>query len=178
MIFFKTDYKMMYNTKINLLSGVLLGMLLLGLTACNPSAKEVETETEPASTENLSTSTDGKQEISPLIISSEQFVELVSDYRKAWKYKGDKPCVVDFYADWCRPCKAMEPVFEKMAKQYAGKVNFYKVNVDSNEEIASAYYIMGIPTLFFCSSDGELIRVAGYQTEEQIAANIELIESK
>ncbi|MDR2409989.1 MAG: thioredoxin fold domain-containing protein [Bacteroidales bacterium] len=173
---------MMHNIKINLLSGGLLGLLFLGLTACNPLVKEVETTiettTEPTATENPSTNTDDKQEISPLIISSAQFIELVSDYRKAWKYKGNKPCVVDFYADWCRPCKAMEPAFAKLAEQYAGKVDFYKVNVDSNEEIASAYYIMGIPALFFCSSDGEPIRVAGYQTEEQIAANIEMIVSK
>lgn len=170
----------MHKIKIKLLSGGLLGLLLWGLTACNPLAKETETASTSTSisTEDLSINTDDKQEIRPLIISSAQFSEWVSDYRKTWKYKGDKPCVVDFYADWCRPCRAMEPALAKMAEQYAGKVDFYKINIDSNEEITDAYHIMGIPTLFFCSSEGELIRIAGYQTEEEIAANIEMIVSK
>jgi thioredoxin len=181
----KTDYKMMRNISINLLSAI-GGLLLITFSACNLSTKEredipeINQEMEPAlvSTETAVSVTEEEEFISSLTISSEQFIKLVSDYRKEWKYKGKKPCVVDFYADWCRPCKLMEPTFEKMAKQYAGEVDFYKVDVDSNEEIVNAFHLMGIPTLFFCSSNGELIRVAGYQSEEQLIANIVQIISK
>ncbi|MDR1878169.1 MAG: thioredoxin fold domain-containing protein, partial [Bacteroidales bacterium] len=96
-----------------------------------------------------------------------------ADYRTTWKYKGDKPCVVDFYADWCRPCKEMYPTLVKMAELYAGKVDFYTIDVDSNSEISDAYNIRGIPTLFFCSSKGELTRIAGLLSEEEIKIIIE-----
>ena len=72
----------------------------------------------------------------------------------------------------------MEPSFAKMAEKYAGKVHFYKINVDYNKGITSAYQITGIPTLFFCSMDGKMTRVAGYLTEEQIDANVKMILQK
>lgn len=163
--------------------------LLFVFVACNSSAKEMENkgqiytpkidkEEESAPIEELPAASVEQNTASPVSITSEQFIKLVSDYRKEWKFKGSKPCVVDFYADWCRPCKMMEPAFAKMAEKYAGKVDFYKINVDYNKDISSAYQITGIPTLFFCSRDGKLTRIAGYLTEEQIAANVEMIISK
>jgi thioredoxin len=118
------------------------------------------------------------EEKKPVVINQEQFAKLVADYNKEWKYLGKKPCVVDFYADWCRPCRMMEPAFAKMAEKYAGKVDFYKINVDYNKGISSAYQITGIPTLFFCSADGKLTRVSGLLSEEQITAYIEMILAK
>lgn len=165
----------------------LSGLFLFALNACNSSATNTETdiskvnenrEISPTANETPPNDINEEQPDHPITISSEQFMQLVSDYHKKWKYKGEKPCVVDFYADWCRPCKMMEPAIEKMAKQYAGKVDFYKVDVDVNEDITNAYKIMGIPTLFFCSLDGELIRIPGALTEEQLIANIELIVEK
>ena len=159
-----------------------LGIGIFIFVACNSSAKEINDKgliypSEIEIEEDLETITEfvSKEPNKPTNISSGEFVKLISDYSKEWNYKGKKPCVVDFYADWCRPCKMMEPSFAKMAEKYAGKINFYKVNVDYNKDIANAYQITGIPTLFFCSLDGKLIRVVGYQTEEQIAANLEAI---
>jgi thioredoxin len=118
------------------------------------------------------------KENKPISITSEQFITLVADYHKEWKYVGKKPCVVDFYADWCRPCRMMEPAFAKVAEKYADKVNFYKINVDYNKDISNAYQITGIPTLFFCSTNGKLTRISGYLTEEQITEKVEMILSK
>jgi len=118
------------------------------------------------------------EEKKPIVITQEQFIKLVADYRKEWKYLGKKPCVVDFYADWCRPCRMMDPAFAKMAEKYANKVYFYKINVDHNKGISNAYQIAGIPTLFFCSMDGKMTRVGGLLTEEQLSANIEMILPK
>jgi thioredoxin len=176
----------MSNTKMIILS-CFAGLLLNAFIACNPSSKDTgnnpntsevneSKDVQPMPTENLSVNTDDQSPVRS--ISSEQFIELVSDYRKEWHYKGNKPCVVDFYADWCRPCRIMEPAFKKVAEQYAGKVDFYKINVDSNEEIADVYQIMGIPSLFFCASDGNLIRIAGALTEEQIKDHVEMIVPK
>ena len=163
----------------------ILGFMLFIFVGCNSSAKEIndketvytsekEIEKKSEPIESPASTTESK----PINITSEQFIKLVSDYSKEWKYKGTKPCVIDFYADWCRPCKMMEPAFAKMAEKYSGEIDFYKINIDYSQGIADAYQVMGIPTLFFCSMDGKLIRVVGYQTEEQIGANLEMIMSK
>ena len=181
---------MFKNSKNRLIVSV-LGLGLVLFVGCSSSANEMNNKGQlytsekeiiekSAPTEDLiATATEQKTEQNkPIIITSEQFIKLVADYRKEWKYVGKKPCVVDFYADWCRPCRMMEPSFAKMAEKYAGKVNFYKINVDYNKDISGAYQIEGIPTLFFCSADGKLNRVAGLLTEEQLNANIETMLSK
>lgn len=71
------------------------------------------------------------------------------------KYLGEGPCVVDFYASWCGPCKALAPELEKMAERFKGKVRFYKVDVDMNGDLASAYGIQSIPTLVFFDKNGK-----------------------
>ena len=177
----------MLKNRTNKLILSILGFLLVLFIGCNSFANEVndkvqlyafeeEIEEKHEQVEEMIASpTENKK---PIVITSEQFIKLVADYRKEWKFVGKKPCVVDFYADWCRPCKMMEPSFAKMAEKYAGKVDFYKINVDFNKAISSAYQITGIPTLFFCSMDGKMNRVAGYLTEEQIDANVKMILSK
>ena len=168
---------------------VLLSILFI---ACNSSANNTELLNQKKQViEELQDETTVKEAIAddatsnqtknkPISITSDQFAQLVADFRKdkEWKFKGKKACVVDFYADWCRPCKMMEPAFEKVAEKYAGKVDFYKINVDYNKDISSAYQITGIPTLFFCSANGKMTRIAGYLTEEQIITNVDAILAK
>ena len=72
-----------------------------------------------------------------------------------WKYEGDKPAIVDFYATWCGPCKALAPVLEELAKEYAGKVYIYKIDVDKEEELAGAFGIRSIPTLLWIPQSGK-----------------------
>lgn len=162
----------------------IMGLLSVVFIACNSSAKGIENKANEMKTPLEIPKTDEKiadevkETKKPLPISSEQFVKWVADYHKEWKYKGDKPCVVDFHADWCRPCRMMEPAFVKMAEKYAGKINFYKVNIDENKEISNAYQITGIPTLFFCSLDGKLTRIMGYRSEEQLQESIEMMLKK
>jgi len=169
----------MLKRKENRLILGILGVLLVLFVGCNSFASETKNRellyVQEETSDMLATQTEEKK---PIAITQEQFIKLVADYRKEWKFVGKKPCVVDFYADWCRPCKMMEPSFAKMAEKYAGKVNFYKVNVDYNKEISAAYQITGIPTLFFCSMDGKMTRVAGYLTEEQIDTNVKMILPK
>lgn len=85
------------------------------------------------------------------------FLKRVADYEnnpQEWKFLGDKPAVIDFYAAWCGPCKALAPVLEELAADYAGKVDIYKVNVDDEEELASLFKIRTIPTLLFIPMEG------------------------
>jgi thioredoxin len=85
-------------------------------------------------------------------LSTASFKQKVFNYEvnKTWKFAGDKPCIIDFYADWCGPCRILAPTVEKVANDYKGKINVYKVNIDENPELANAFGISGIPAVLFC----------------------------
>ena len=72
-----------------------------------------------------------------------------------WAYKGSIPCIIDFYADWCRPCREVAPILEDLAKKYDGKIIVYKVNTDKERELSKALGIESIPTFFFIPAKGE-----------------------
>ena len=74
---------------------------------------------------------------------------------KEWKFEGEKPCIIDFYADWCGPCKMVAPVLEELAKDFDGKINVFKVNTEEEQELASAFGIRSIPSFLFVPSDGQ-----------------------
>lgn len=69
---------------------------------------------------------------------------------KQWEYLGDKPCIVDFYASWCAPCKILAPILDELAEEYKDKIYVYKVNTENEEELAANFNIRSIPTLLFC----------------------------
>lgn len=84
-------------------------------------------------------------------LTKETFLNKVFNYEKnkEWKYEGDKPALIDFYADWCGPCKMVAPVLEDLAKDYDGKMNIYKVNTEEEQELASVFGIRSIPSFLF-----------------------------
>ncbi len=90
-------------------------------------------------------------------LTTQEFKEKVFDYEKnkEWKYAGVLPAIVDFYADWCGPCKMVAPVLQDIAKDYAGKILVYKVDTESERELASAFGISSIPTLLFVPKNGK-----------------------
>lgn len=78
-----------------------------------------------------------------------------------WKYKGAVPAVIDFYADWCSPCKLIAPILEQLSKEYDGKISMYKVNTEKETELARAFGITSIPSILFVPLDGEPQMAAG-----------------
>lgn len=90
-------------------------------------------------------------------IDTDGFKKKVFDYEtsKEWKFAGDLPCLVDFYADWCGPCKMIAPTLETLAKEYEGKLNIYKINTDQEVELAGAFGIQSIPSLLFIPREGQ-----------------------
>lgn len=102
-------------------------------------------------------------------LDTDGFTNKVADLSKEWKYLGDKPAVVDFYADWCGPCKAISPILDEIAKEYAGELYIYKINVDNDPYIADAFNIQAIPTLLFIPMEGRYkVQTGGMSKEEFI----------
>ena len=90
-------------------------------------------------------------------ITKAEFIAKVANYEKnptEWKYLGDKPCIIDFYASWCGPCKTIAPILEDLAKEYEGQIYIYKVNTEEEQELAGAFGIRSIPSLLFCPMNG------------------------
>ncbi|OFY17572.1 MAG: thiol reductase thioredoxin [Bacteroidetes bacterium GWF2_33_38] len=92
------------------------------------------------------------------------FIEKVFDYEKnkEWKFKGNTPVIIDFYADWCGPCKKMSPILEQLNKEYDGKIIFYKIDTQKEQELANVFGITGIPAFLFIPVEGEPQMSMGY----------------
>ena len=82
--------------------------------------------------------------------------------------KGNLPILVDFYSNWCPPCKMLEPIFEELTKEFEGKIKFLRLNVDENREIAAKYGIMSIPTLILFKNGKEEKRIIGLRSKEEL----------
>lgn len=104
-----------------------------------------------------------------ITLDAEDFAKQVADLSQPeWKYLGDKPAVVDFYADWCGPCRSIAPYLEEIAKEYDGKLYVYKINIDNDPEIADAFNITGIPTLLFIPMEGRYSVKVGSMDKEAL----------
>jgi thioredoxin len=90
-------------------------------------------------------------------LTKESFLSKVFNFEnnKEWKYEGDKPCVIDFYADWCGPCKMVSPILEELADEFTGKMNVYKINTEEEQELAGAFGIRSIPSFLFVPLNGQ-----------------------
>lgn len=77
------------------------------------------------------------------------------EINKEWKFEGEKPCLIDFYADWCGPCKMVAPILEELSMEYDGKLDIYKVDTDDQRELASMFGIQSIPSLLFVPIEGQ-----------------------
>lgn len=138
------------------------------LASCGNSNKDTK-KTEAVQEENI-------------IVEEKAFVKTL-DYKtfikKVWDietypdsvvYEGKVPCVIDFYADWCGPCRKVASIMEEIAQQYDGKLIVYKVNVDNERKLATIFKIQSIPTVFFFPKDGQpLSQVGGLSKEEYIS---------
>ncbi|HKL32182.1 MAG TPA: thioredoxin [Tangfeifania sp.] len=90
-------------------------------------------------------------------LTKESFKEKVFNFEenKEWKYEGDKPALIDFYADWCGPCKMVAPVLEELQEEYGDKIVIYKVDTEKEQELAGMFGIQSIPSLLFVPVEGQ-----------------------
>ena len=103
-------------------------------------------------------------------LTKETFLKKVFNYEKnkEWKFEGDLPCVIDFWAPWCGPCKVVGPIIDELSEEYKGKVNFYKVNTDEEQELVGAFGIRSIPSLLFVPKEGKPQMTTGALPKETL----------
>ena len=91
-------------------------------------------------------------------LTKEAFLEKVFNFKenKEWKFEGKKPALIDFYADWCGPCKMLAPILEELSEEYGDKIDIYKIDTEAEQELSAAFGIRSIPSMLFCPTEGEL----------------------
>lgn len=117
------------------------------------------------------TQREGDKKMTTINLTKEEFLNKVMDYESnptEWKYKGDKPAIIDFYASWCGPCKMLAPVLEELAKEYDGQIYIYKVNTETEEELSQAFGIRSIPTMLFVPMNGQPMMTQGALPKAEI----------
>jgi thioredoxin len=166
------------------LSTLFAFMLSITLISCSNvigsnEGEEIKTTTQPAMEEENS-----QGELKPEYLTYDTFLEKVWNFEEnpqEWVYEGEVPCVIDFYADWCRPCRMVAPIMDDLAKEYDGKLKIYKIDVDKEKRLASVFQVRSIPAVLFSPMEGRPMMQAGALPKDQYIKIIEenlLTESK
>jgi len=165
---------------------LVLGLSMAVLQGCNSSSP---TTTESGQNEESSeiiqqvANEEGEINAVPIPMTIEDFLIKVMNFEEnpeEWNFEGDIPCIVDFYADWCPPCRISNPILEELAATYAGKINIYKVDVDVEQELAAIFGVQSIPSFLFVPMEGLPTMTSGIasteeETKEMFVRQIEMI---
>ncbi len=115
-------------------------------------------------------------------LTKETFLEKVFNYEenKEWKFAGKLPALIDFYADWCGPCKMVAPILDELSKEYEGKINIYKIDTEEQQDLAAVFGIRSIPSMLFCPMDEQPQMAVGALPKQSLKQAIEdiLLKSK
>lgn len=132
---------------------------------------------------NPNHSSQKKEKMNVIALTKNDFLKKVYNFEASpekWKFEGNKPCIVDFFAAWCGPCKALAPRLEEIAANNDGKINVYKIDVDKEPELAERFGIRSVPTLLFCPANGDpqLLQGAASTSQLQKAVDEVLLKEK
>ena len=138
------------------LSVLLVFFLAANLMACTNSNGNENNDNKA----NSEVSKDGKKTSNAQVefLTYDDFLKKVWNFEanpQEWVYEGDVPCVIDFYADWCGPCKRVAPIMDELAKEFDGKLKVYKINVDKEKQLASVFRVRSIPSVLFVPKTGK-----------------------
>ena len=143
-------------------------MLLISCQGNNNQNNEDQKVTSVKTEKNMKT----------IHLTKAEFVSKVANYEanpNEWKYLGDKPALIDFYADWCGPCKAIAPVLEELAAEYGDQIYIYKINTETEPELASLFGIRSIPSLLFVPMDGQPQMAMGALPKAKLKEGIDTV---
>ncbi len=156
----------------------ILAIAAISLQGCNKSqANNNGSDASGKETASVSNTPDG----GTVKLTKSKFLAEVWDYEKSpkeWKFKGTKPAIIDFYADWCGPCRTAAPILEEVAKEYNGKVVIYKIDTQVEQELAAVFGIQGIPAFLYIPVNGKPSMTSGIartkeDTKKMFQENIE-----
>lgn len=102
------------------------------------------------------------------VLTIKDFKNIIYDFEasKEWQYKGLRPAIIDFYADWCGPCRLLSPILDRVSETYEGKVDIFKIDTEATPELAALFGVRGIPSLLFIPLQGEPAMSSGVIPEE------------
>lgn len=143
--------------------GIILLVASVFVFAAYSEKAKANTEPDTNNKESIE-ETIKEKKMGTIQMTKTDFLTKVHDYEKdleTWKYLGDRPAVIDFYADWCGPCKQIAPILEELAKEYGDNLYIYKINVDQEQELAALFGIRSIPTMLFVPMEGQPQMAAG-----------------
>jgi len=155
---------------------LMVAIISVVFSACGNKKPEVSKSAEIVSSSIKTTESNSSEKLTKAL-----FVQKVWDFTKSpneWKYLGNKPAIVDFYADWCGPCKIASPILDEVGDEYAGKILIYKVNTDQERELAQVFGITGIPAFLYIPASGKPVMMSGIgrskeETKKMFIENIE-----
>lgn len=161
----------------------ILAVAVISLQSCNASQKKSETGNDNSSVPAETVAANGNEDGGSVKLTKEKFLKEVWDYESSpqeWKFKGDKPALIDFYADWCGPCKIASPILEEISKEYAGKITVYKIDTQVERELAGVFGISGIPAFLYIPKKGKPTMSSGIartkeDTKKMFKENIDKI---
>ena len=107
-------------------------------------------------------------------LTKETFLKKVFDYenKQEWEFGGERPCIIDFYADWCAPCRMVAPILEELAEEYKGKIDIYKIDTEAEQELAAVFGIRSIPSILFVPMNDRPQMAAGALPKESFVQAI------
>ncbi len=172
--------------KNKIIIGTILTIFLtIGIMLTSEGCGKGNTESQNSKNDNQKVLNNNQQNIKKgnmEHLTAQTFKEKIFNYEvnKDWKFEGELPCIVDFYADWCGPCKMVAPVLEELSNEYAGKINIYKVDTEKEQELAAVFGIRSIPSILFIPKDGQPQMSMGAMPKESFKQAIEevLLKSK
>ena len=131
---------------------IITAAITLFLSGCNCQSDKKDESGQASKAESQDVKKEYAQTVKPVHLTKQTFLEEIVDYEanpNEWIYKGELPSLIDFYADWCRPCKITSPILEELAEEYAGQINIYKVDVQNERELAAVFGVQSIPTFLY-----------------------------
>lgn len=149
---------------------------LIGIFGCTSAVGNQEGDQSFVENNDTKTETSDNLQAEPEYLTYDTFIEKVwnfEDNPQEWVYEGDVPCVIDFYADWCKPCKMVAPIMDDLANEYEGKVKIYKVDVDKEKQLAAVFQVRSIPAVLFSPVKGRPMMQAGALPKDQYVKIIE-----
>jgi len=159
------------------LSVVMIMVFSFAFFSCsNMQGNQKETKVSIADGETEGGDTDSQTTGKVEYLSYDTFLTKVWNFEansQEWIYEGDVPCVIDFYADWCGPCKRVAPIMDDLAAKYDGKVKIYKINTDKERQLSSAFGIRSIPAVLFVPMKGKPMMQTGALPKDQYIKIIE-----